>query len=145
MQSIQAIIATFLAAIGIRLNVSTGQGGSEGRWFRLTLGSGAGYMNRVWTDRNQGPGNATSDNSSGEYRSIPCGHKAPYHCNSAYCNQWYCKTFPSLPVVRYLTQGHTLLIWLGPTYNRRSLGAWRRCYQYIQGSHVFGPGVVSWK
>jgi hypothetical protein len=144
MQSIQVIIATVLAAIGIRLRVSTGQGGSEGRWFRLTLGSGAGYMNRMWTSRNKGPGNATSGKQQRRVRSIPCGHRAPYHCNSAYCNQWFCKTFPNLPLVRHLTHGHTLRIWLGPTYNRKSLESWKRTRRYIKGSRVFGPGIVSW-
>lgn len=101
----------------MRWTVDHGRGSDLGRFVSLHIGPGRGYLRPWWTTRNAGPGAAIRPGSD-------CGHSWPAHCHSAHCRSWWCR-LPSLSVVGpLLFCGHTLRVWLGPTYRWTSPRAW---------------------
>lgn len=117
---LRRVLKAIATIFGIYVNFDKGHGSDTGRWLYVSIFGGA-KLRPWWVALNDGPGNATGP---GEYRSKPCGHKFPRHCNSAFCNQKWCNVqrwpiFPWLFVV-----GHSFRIWCGPTYHR-NLKGWK--------------------
>lgn len=92
----------------MRTTYDRGYGASRGRQLGIHIGPGRGYLRQWWVHRNAGPGKATSPGCD-------CGHFGLSHCNSAYCSRAWCKA-PLWPVLGWFLRGHSLYLWLGPTY-----------------------------
>lgn len=92
----------------MRFSYDNGRG-ADTKWLYISFGRGGGYIREWYSNLNQGPGNARSPGND-------CGHKGFNHCNSAHCNRAWCNASQWFIFGFLFVSGHTLRIWLGPTY-----------------------------
>jgi len=93
----------------MRISYDRGKGWELGRRLGIHFGPGSGYLRDWWVALNAGPGQATSPGHD-------CGHKGLKHCNSCHCHRPWCKS-QRWPVFGWVfLHGHSLYVWLGPTY-----------------------------
>jgi hypothetical protein len=123
----------------IGISIDRGHGSLYGRFLYVRFGGGNGYVNAWWARLCRGPGNAIGTGLREDWGTKRCGHPWPYRCSSAYCGAAWCNA-EHWPVFGWLfLLGHTLRIWLGPTYNRRSLAAWKQGLRHLRSSIYRNP------